>query len=227
MQEQLPLKLALRDDCTLDTFYPGDNQQALTQIKQMAQGRGELFVYLWGREGVGRTHLLQGACYSAQRRGAVYLSFADALQSPRVLEGLERLELVCLDDLEKMAGLPLWEEAFFHLYNRLRAVNRRLLVAAACAPKALPVQLADLQSRLTWGITYQLQPLNDEQLLAALQLRAKERGLVLTQEVGTFLIRRCTRSMPDLYLLLEKLDKASLVAQRRLTIPFIKSVLIL
>lgn len=226
--QQLPLGIDLRDDCTLETFFPGDNQQALSHVKQVAKGEGEPFLYLWGREGVGRTHLLQGACHWANRyqRTAFYLSLSpiNAL-NPAILEGLERLDLICLDDIEAISGIKEWEEALFHLFNRLRSLNRRLLVAANCAPKALAIQLPDLQSRLSWGVVYSLHSLDDENLLLALQLRAKERGLTLTDEVGAFLIRRCTRSMPELYTLLETLDKASLVAKRRLTIPFIKSAL--
>ncbi len=227
--EQLALSIGLRDDCTVETFYPGDNCQVLDQIQLISKGQGEQFIYLWGRDGVGRTHLLQGACNDAARlgMGAVYLPLSDlAKQSPSALvDGLERLGLVCLDDIDAICGKPEWEEALFYLFNRLRTANHRLIVAANCPPTSLPLKLADLQSRLAWGVTYQIQPLDDDQLLAALQLRAKQRGLELSNEVGAFLIRRASRAMPHLYELLEKLDKASLAAQRRLTIPFIKSVL--
>lgn len=228
MVNQLPLGIELRDDCTLETYYPGDNEQALNQVKQIARGIGEIFVYLWGREGVGRTHLLQGACHWANRyhRTSFYLSLKslDTL-SVAIFEGLERVDLICVDDIESIAGHPLWEEALFHLFNRTRANQSHLLVAANCAPKALGFRLPDLMSRLSWGVVYPLHLLDDANLLGALQLRAKERGLVLNDEVGAFLIRRFTRRMPELYGVLEKLDKASLIAQRRLTIPFVKSVL--
>lgn len=227
--DQLPLSLGLKDDKTLDTYYPGNNIQVMIQIKLMAQKEGELFVYVWGREGVGKTHLLQGACHWASNYqiSAMYLSLPEITQqrTPAVLEGLERIELVCLDDIETIAGNDIWEEALFHFFNRSRAAGQRLLIAGHTAPKSLPIKLADLHSRLTWGVTYQVHGLADEQLLEALQLRAKQRGLALSQEVGAFLIRRCTRSMPELYALLEQLDKASLAAQRRLTIPFIKAIL--
>lgn len=226
--KQLPLGIDLRDDRTLETYFPGQNEQALMQVKQIARGDGEPFVYLWGREGVGRTHLLQGACHWANRyqQTSFYLSFSSIKNlDPSIVEGLERIDLICLDDLEKIAGIKEWEEAIFHLFNRLRSQQRRLLVAADHPPKGLAITLADLSSRLSWGVVYLLQPLSDDDLLMALQLRARERGLLLSDEVGAFLIRRCTRSMPELYALLERLDKASLVAQRRLTIPFVKSVL--
>ncbi len=225
--QQLPLGLTLRDDCTLETYYPGDNEQALNSIKQMAQGLGEAFIFLWGREGVGRTHLLQGACHFANRlnRTAFYLSLANPQAHIKMLDDLERIDLICIDDIDAKCGDAKWEEALFYLFNRVRAAKHRLLMAADAAPKSLKIHLADLQSRLTWGITYQLHPLDDEQLLAALQLRAKQRGLELPREVGLFLIRRCARTMPELYETLTSLDKASLVAKRRLTIPFVKEVL--
>lgn len=226
--QQLPLGLALKDDCTLETYYPGANDLALWQIKQMAQGKGEQFAYVWGREGVGRTHLLQGACHYVSRflKTAFYFSLANPSSiSLKILEGLERIDLVCIDDIEAIAGMSEWEEALFHLFNRIRNANHRLLIAANCPPKALKIKLSDLNSRLMWGSIYQLHPLDDEQLIAALQLRAKQRGLELNTEVGAFLIKRCIRKMPVLYDMLEKLDKASLAAQRRLTIPFVKSVL--
>ncbi|MBN9288996.1 MAG: DnaA regulatory inactivator Hda [Gammaproteobacteria bacterium 39-13] len=227
--KQLPLSIDLRDDCTLETFYAGSNHQVLDQIKLSAQGIGEQFIFLWGREGVGRSHLLQGACHFAGRQGitAVYLPLLDLLQREptKLVEGLERLGLVCIDDIDAICGQPIWEEALFYLFNRLRTANHRLIIAANVPPKSLPLKLADLQSRFSWGVTYQIQPLDDEQLIAALQLRAKQRGLELSKDVGAFLIRRFARDMPHLYALLDQLDKASLAAQRRLTIPFVKSVL--
>ena len=227
--QQLPLGIALRDDCTLDTFYVGDNQQILEQLRLTAKGQGEQFIYLWGREGVGRTHLLQGVCNDASRfgQGAVYLPLAELKDHnpTKLVDGLERVNIVCLDDIETIAGNPPYEEALFYLFNRLRAANRRLLVGSNCPPALLPMKLADLKSRLAWGVTYQIQPLDDEQLIAALQLRAKQRGLELSHEVGMFLLRRAQRSMPHLYELLAQLDNASMALQRRLTIPFVKSVL--
>lgn len=226
--QQLPLGIGLRDDCTLETYYSGDNQQMLKHLQMVAKANGEQFTFLWGKEGVGRTHLLQGVCNDASRagQGAVYLPLAELRDnSPKLVDGLERLNVVCIDDVDAISGNSAWEEALFHLFNRLKAANHHLVVAANCAPASLSIKLADLKSRLAWGVTYQIQPLDDDQLVAALQLRAKQRGLELSQEVGLFLVRRALRAMPHLYELLDKLDRASLAAQRRLTIPFVKSVL--
>ncbi|MWV13222.1 DnaA regulatory inactivator Hda [Pseudomonas sp. R-28-1W-6] len=228
---QLPLGVRLRDDATFANYYPGANAAALGYVERLCEadaGWTESLIYLWGSDGVGRSHLLQAACLRFEQRGesVVYLPLAEVADyGPELLDNLEQCELVCLDDLEAVAGRPEWEEALFHLFNRLRDSGRRLLIAAAAAPRELPIGLADLQSRLTLALVFQLHALSDEDKLRALQLRASRRGLHLTDEVGRFILNRGERSMSALFELLERLDQASLQAQRKLTIPFLKEVL--
>jgi DnaA family protein len=228
---QLPLGVRLRDDATFANYYPGANAAALGYVERLCEadaGWTESLIYLWGGEGVGRSHLLQAACLRFEQRGeqAVYLPLAEVADyGPELLDGLDQAELVCLDDLDAVAGRADWEEALFHLFNRLRDAGRRLLLAATASPRELPVALPDLQSRLTLALVFQLHALSDEDKLRALQLRASRRGLHLTDEVGRFILTRGERSMSALFELLERLDQASLQAQRKLTIPFLKETL--
>ena len=228
MSHQLALNIHLRDDAAFSSFYPGENEEALEGVMQFIKTSKESFLYLWGQAGVGRSHLLQAACHDANERGlsAAYFSLKKLDQnSLDLLEGLEEIFLVCIDDIEGISGDLRWEEAVFHLFNRLRAKNTKLLVAANASPKEVAILLPDLKSRLSWGVTYQLHRLNDVHKLKALQLRAKCRGLTLSDAVGQFLLSRCDRGTTELFGVLEVLDKASLAEQRRLTIPFVKQVL--
>ncbi len=228
MGAQLPLNIQLRDDATLTSFYAGaDNPEALLAVTQMAQGVGEPFVYLWGPAGAGRTHLLQAASHAASECGmaSLYIPLQTKSLSSTILQGAEGIPLVCIDDIQNIAGQPGWEEGLFHLFNRIQMQKSRLLVAADVAPKNLKIILQDLQSRLSSGVVYQLHALNDEHKIKALQLRAIQRGLDLPDAVGGFLLSRCPRNMSELFLTLEKLDRASLAEQRRLTVPFVKQVL--
>ena len=228
---QLPLGVRLRDDATFANYYPGANAAALGYVERLCEaeaGWTESLIYLWGGEGVGCSHLLQAACLRFEQCGepAVYLPLREVADyGPELLDNLEQCELVCLDDLDAVAGRRDWEEALFHLFNRLRDSGRRLLLAANAAPRELPVQLPDLQSRLSLALVFQLQELAEEDKLRALQLRASRRGLQLSDEVGRFILTRGARSMSGLFDLLERLDQASLQAQRKLTIPFLKEVL--
>jgi DnaA family protein len=227
MSTQLALPLGLRDDATFDNFFLGVNQHCVTALIASASGSGYPFIYLWGQVGAGRSHLLQAACHLAtqKNRTSVYLPLFTPDLAPQILQDLEHINLVCIDDIEAIAQNKSWEEALFYLYNRMRDTGQTLLIAGAHPPQRLGLALPDLVSRLAWGVVFQLHTLSDEDKLAALALRSKLRGLVLSEEVGQFLLRRCPRDMSQLFSILDTLDKASLQAQRKLTIPFVKSVL--
>ncbi|MEH6473631.1 MAG: DnaA regulatory inactivator Hda [Halopseudomonas sp.] len=225
---QLTLSVGLRDDATLENFYSHHNDLAVQAVEGVAEGVGEPFVYLWGEAGAGCSHLLQAACHCAGRyqRSAFYLPLDQLkMHGPGVLDGLESLDLICIDQLQQVAGQPEWDEALFHLFNRIRDGGKDLLVAADVAPRQLAVALPDLASRLSWGVVFRIQALDDEGKLAALCARAHDRGIELSGEVAQFIFHRSPRQTSELFELLERLDQASLSAQRKVTIPFVKQVL--
>ncbi|MGQ7248934.1 DnaA regulatory inactivator Hda [Halomonas sp. V046] len=225
---QLPLGLGLRDDATFDNFHPGPNAALVDRLVHQFDAQGEPFLYLWGPPGAGRSHLLQAACHraSAEDRRALYLPLEELGHfPPLMLEDVERLDLLAIDDLDKVVGRKRWEEGLFHAFNRLRDSGRRLIIAASMPPRQLGVTLPDLASRLTWGVTFHLDGLDDDHRLAALQLRARIRGMQLPDEVARYILHRGPRALGDLFRALEVLDLASLSAQRKLTIPFVKKAL--
>lgn len=220
---QLPLRISLRDSANFANFLTGEN----AVVSHALQQGDEPFIYLWGGEGAGKTHLLQAACHAVTEAGgtAIYLPLAEAGFMPQMLEGMEQMSLVCLDELQAIAGKEEWEQALFHLYNRLRDSGNRLIAAADVAPAGLGLGLPDLVSRLGWGPVYQLQSLSDEEKAAALQLRAANRGMEMPPEVASYLMSRASRDMHELFALLERLDEISLAAQRKLTIPFVREII--
>ena len=225
---QLPLGLALKDSARFESFFTGQNQEAVQSLQSAAAGRGETLIYIAGPAGTGKTHLLQAACHLAaeHQRTTGYLPLQELLNlSVEIFQGLEQLDLVCLDDAQAVAGQDEWERGLFDLFNRLRDSGSTLLVAAAQRPDLAGFELPDLVSRLGWGVTYALKPLADDEVLAALAYRALGRGLELPEETASFLLKRIPRDLPSVFDLLDRLDEASMIEQRRLTIPFVKSVL--
>ncbi len=226
--EQLPLGMSLRDDATFDNFYGQANREIVLELKKTASGAGERVVYLSGVRGQGCSHLLQACCHYAHHHDlrSVYLPLEHLLSlSPEVLNNLETLDLICVDDLHLASGNRRWEEASFHLYNRIFDAKKAIVFGANVPPKGLNLSLPDLVSRLSFGIVFQLAPLTDEEKLDALITRAYRRGIKITEEVGKYLLSHSPRHMARLFGALEVLDKASLAAQRRVTIPFVKKVL--
>jgi len=227
--KQLSLPVNLRDDATFESFFVAQHQvEVVAQLRHFLTGGIDHYLFMSGSSGVGKTHLLQAVCLQAalQHLPASYIPLADYQQfSLDLLDNLEDMTLVCLDDIDAVAGNREWEEGLFDLYNRLHAKQCYLLITATLSPQASGFLLPDLVSRLNWGLRYVIQPLSDEDKLRALQLRAHQRGLQLNETVGWFLLHHYARDMTTLFTVLDKLDNASLVAQRKLTVPFVKDVL--
>jgi len=227
-QQQLTLNVQLRDDATLENFLcPTGAQPLLKALEQQLEEQGEPIIYLYGPADTGKSHLLQAACHLAETTPVIYLPLSDlAGYSPEeVLQGVESMALVCLDDVHAVMGNDAWELELFHFFNKAREQNCRLLVSAGCAPRELQLNLADLRSRLSWGIVYQLESLNDDERQSILCFRAARRGLQLSSEVSNYIIGRAPRALSQLLELLDTLDTASLVEQRSLSIPFVKKAL--
>jgi DnaA family protein len=225
--DQLPLGLRLADRAVFDTFWPRDNEQLVAHLRHTASGTAAGVTWLAGPHASGKSHLLQASCAlapAARRCGYFPLARLAAL-GPAALEGLPRLDLVCLDDVHLAAGDDNWERALFGLHRELEDSGGALIAAAPEPPGLIPWGLADLGSRFTAAAIYLLRPLGEGAQREALMLRAKVRGFELSEDVARWLQQRYPRDMATLYRLLDTLDSAALVAQRRLTVPFIRSVL--
>lgn len=226
---QLPLQVTLNDHAVFSSFLAGPNGEPVERLRSIALGTAsDSIFWLWGGGATGKSHLLQAVCAQAYRCDfrPVYLPLGELMSvGPDAVEGLERCDIACFDDIQLAAGDEEWETAVFRLFNRVLETGRSLIVAADCSPAGASFALPDLRSRFASGLVYHLQALDEDQRLEALQLRAKHRGLVMPDETAGFLIKRHRRDMRSLYGLLDSLDQASLAAQRRLTIPFVKSVL--
>lgn len=219
------LPVSLTDIETFASFYTGDNALLVNYLKGILDNQGFCSLYIWSAHLSGKTHLLHASCnYLSQKISYIPLKQYEML-NPDILLGLDDYDLVCLDDIDCIAGKIEWEEAIFDLFNRLLENNNsKLLITSNTPPKQVPFILPDLISRLEWGPVYQLKELSDDDKLRLLQLRSKLRGFELPTEVGLFLLKRVDRDMKTLSILLDKLDKITIEEQRKLTIPFIKTV---
>lgn len=227
---QLALMVQLPDDETFASFKGDVNQGVVSQLKsfiEQKQQNAHSF-YLFGLASTGKSHLLHASSSYAAHLGksSVCLSCAELMQLPvAVLEGLEQIDFICLDDIHLIADNTQWQQAIFDLYNRVLEQNNYLLISGDESAQQLGISLPDLVSRLSWGLTEQVKPMDDAEKVQALQYRATQRGLFLSDDVVKFLLNRFSRDMSSLIKSLDALDKASIQEQRKITIPFIKEVL--
>jgi DnaA family protein len=225
--QQLPLGVRLAETARFDRYVAGPNREVLEQLASASPPR---VLWLWGRRATGKTHLLQAACAaSGERAGSAAYLDLEAAESPAQLEGLDSLNLVCLDGLEKISTDPGWNAAIFRLHALMQDAapqhTRRLYVASTAPPASLRFQLPDLRSRLLAAAVHQLHEISDEDRIEVLEHRARGRGLDLPRDSATWLVHHLPRDLHTLCEALDRLDHAALVAKRRLTLPFLRQVL--
>jgi len=224
---QIPLQLTPLRDSRFENFVSGPNHGLVKVLKNLPNETGS-FVFLSGEEGCGKTHLLNASCVETRERQgrAFYLALKrlpkDAMAA---LQGLEHLDLVCVDDLHVIAGDRLWEEALFHCFNRIREANGRLLVSSRERLSALKFDLPDLASRLAWGLRLQMAALDDPDKLAVINLHSRALGVDLPEDVQQYLLKYHDRSIAALINTVENLHQAALIHKRRITIPLAREVL--
>ena len=226
MNQQLALTIQLNDEANLTNFCWGDNALLEKELLNSLNTFDAAFFYIWGDTGRGKSHLLQACCNYLSHKTSIYLPLKILKDfSPKCIENIGEPDLIAIDDIDAIVEDKAWEEALFHLYNRIRDSHNSLLVISSQQPLAsLSLKLPDLKSRLSSGLTAELLELNDEFKIKTIEAHAKSRGFILPTTVSEFLIKRTTRGMHELYHLVDRLDKESLAAQRKITIPFVKEI---
>jgi DnaA family protein len=218
---QLALGVRLRADAVFHSFAPGFNAEVVAALRSPSA----IPLWLWGGQGSGKTHLLQAVCADAGETSAYFPLNRSLALPPEALLGFETSPVLCLDDVDAVAGDPSWERALFRLFNEAAELRTRLVFAARLAPRQIGWCLDDWKSRAGACVVYQVRDLDEAGRVEALRLRAAQRGLQLPPETSEYLLKRMPRDLRSLFEILDELDEASLIAQRRLTIPFIRDAL--
>ncbi len=231
LARQLPLALRYPPDQRLDSFIEAP-AGFIAQLRMLAEGGSEDWLYLQGADGVGKTHLALATCAAAEVAGrrAAYLPLPAASGRLRsALEALEGNDLIALDGLDAIAGSRDDEVALFDFHNRARSNGHSgkvgVLYTARATPDALALTLSDLRSRLAQCTRIALSAIDEDGRRNVLRARAQRRGMVIEDAALDWMLRRVDRDLVSLTALLDQLDRASLAAQRRITVPFLREVI--
>ena len=227
-QGQLPLPLKLDRFAAFETFVADSNETLVRHLETVAHGERSDIIWICGAKGRGKSHLLQATCRAADRAGIrpMYLPLGtDGALDPDCLLGLDSIGLLALDQVDAVAGRPAWEARLFAVLEGMQSSGRPLLLAADTVPSAARFALADLASRAAAATVYRLNPLSDDGQRQALEEHARGLGLELDEATARYLLTRVEREVGELCRWLDRLDRASLVEQRRLTVPFVRKAL--
>lgn len=227
--KQIPLPISLPERAIFDNYVIGNNQLLFSSLQNLfTVGVEEQQILLWSRNSYGKSHLLSSVCHLAANldKQIAYVPMRDlAASDPAILDGMERLDAVCIDDLDLVTHDRTWATQLFNLINACRDRNTPLVLSSNQHPRELELAFEDLRSRLLWGAVYHLKRLSDEDLLASLFSRARSKGLEFPVEAADYLLKHFQRNTAALLEFLDQLDQESLSQKRRITIPLIKQVM--
>lgn len=216
--QQLPLSVQLRESASFETFYIGPNALAVNALRELD---GTVLIY--GAASSGRTHLLQAV---ARERRCPYLPLTELREmGPDALEGLSQPAVLCLDDLDAVSDDRDWAMALLRLLDARRSTRKLTVLSAGAAPDRANIALPDLRTRLMLCAVFGLKPLDDTDRETLLRERARARGLEMPPEVSAWLMKQLPRDAGSLLNALDALDRAALSAKRRLTVPFVQTVI--
>lgn len=227
MSAQLPLALRWPAHQRFSHFVVGAQPLARDLAAAAASEADAPSVFLSGPSGSGKTHLLIATCVATTEAGRVaqYVPLRDTPDdTTRLLRALGGSDVLALDDVDTLVGDREREIALFDLFNRCRAEATTLVFAASNAPAALGFALPDLVSRLSSCAQASLRVLDEAGRRAVLRSYAAERGIALDDTVLDWLFTRQARDLSALVALLDRIDVATLAAQRRVTVPFLRDV---
>ena len=221
---QIPLDVSLSEYMTFETFYLGPNKSVVDSLRD----EKNQLIWLAGLEGFGKTHLLHAFLNSHEHENkkVLYLPMSESQDfTPDILDNLAQYDLVAIDDIENIIGDMTWEEQLLKFYEDSYSTSNKILITANDTPKGLNFLLPDLSSRFNLALIERLRPMNEDEMIKAILIPSKARGFDLPEDSAKYLINRVPRDVSVLIDMIKLLDYESLSMQRKLTIPFIKTVL--
>jgi DnaA-homolog protein len=224
---QLTLDLCCGKKHDFDSFLGEGSEQICQQIKGIICCEPG-FVYLHGGVSVGKTHLLESSCRLVLSKGnnAMYLDMRNIhAWSPDVLSGLTGIGVVCLDNIESIAGNYAWEESVFNLYNRAVEAKTPLVISGEFLPKDIGFVLPDLRTRLGSGVSFHLYDLNDKGKINVMRNKALSMGFDLEDKHFEYIIHNYNRDLAMLLDLIEKIAAITFETKKKVSLSNIKTAM--
>jgi chromosomal replication initiator protein len=167
-------------------------------------------LFLYGRVGLGKTHLLRAIGYACQQRGlrVLYVSSEEftndlisAIRSqstPAFRDKYRSADVLLIDDIQFIAGKESTQEEFFHTFNTLHGQNKQIVVTSDRSPKGFITLEERLRSRFEWGLIADITSPDYETRLAILRSNAERLGRHVDADVLAAIAERMQSNIREL-----------------------------
>jgi len=198
---------------TFETFVVGaSNRLAHAASLAVAENPAKAYnpLFLYGRVGLGKTHLLRAIGNAASQRGLTVLYVSseeftnDLIHAIRThttqafRDKYRRIDVLLIDDIQFIAGKESTQEEFFHTFNTLHGQNKQIVITSDRSPKGLMTLEERLRSRFEWGLIADIQSPDYETRLAILRSNAERIGRDVDPEVLETIAHRMQSNIREL-----------------------------
>jgi chromosomal replication initiator protein len=232
----------LNDKYTFDNFVVGPcNRFAHAAAVGVSESPGQAYnpFFLHGNVGLGKTHLLQSACFSLLERDPkcriLFLScetfvnhFISALENgdlQKFRDKYRNIDVLVVDDIHVLANKVRTQEEFFHTFNSLYNAGKQIVLSSDSPPKDIPTLQERLVSRFKWGLVTEIEPPCYETRMAILKRKSRERGREIPDDVASLLAERIESNIRELEGAVTKLIGYASLSKQPVTRELVREVM--
>lgn len=246
--EQSPISASnaplLNERYTFEHFVIGkSNELAAAAAHAVSQAPGRVYnpFFIYGRTGLGKTHLMQAIAHEVLQRlpniRVTYLSteqftneMVSSIQKGRNAEFRRRFretDLLLIDDIHFLKGKEGTQDEFFHTFNALYEAGRQIVLTSDRPPAEIGGLEARLVSRFQWGMVADIELPDIEHRIAILQHKAELDHLELTfpRDVLRYIAEMVSSSVRELEGSIIKILAYASLKHRQIDLPLAQEAL--
>lgn len=220
---------------TFESFVVGaPNALACNAAHRIVEGGGRTFnpLFLFGASGLGKTHLMHAIAnaYALQHPGStiVYMNaeaftyrFTQSVGNKEAINDFKKTlraaDVLLVDDIQFIFGKTSTEQELFYTLSHFMECRRPVIMSADRSPAGLSGVGERMRSRLSGGVSAQLQGTTMDLRLSILKRKLTGQEHDLSEEVLTFLAQKITTNVRELEGALNRLLAQSSVSSRPIT----------
>ncbi len=197
-------------------------------------------LFIYGPSGLGKTHLLHAIVnrISEKFSGAKILYIKGDDFTNQLIEHLSRgtmnefkekyrrCDVLLIDDIQFLAGKASTQEEFFHTFNALYEDHKQIILTSDRPPRDIKPLEDRLVTRFEWGLLADIQPPDLELRIAILKKKAEDIGLIIPDDVLTFLAENLRHNIRQIEGAIKKLAALSFLSGREVTMDLAKGCII-
>ncbi len=241
--KKIKVNSQLNPDNSFDNFVEGEcNRLARAAGYAIAENPGKSAfnpMFLYGATGLGKTHLMNAIGLQAKMNypdlTVLYVSaelftqqFVDACKNKSTNDFThfyQLIDVLLIDDIHKLAGKDMTQDAFFQIFNHLHQSGKQLVISSDKPPVELQGIEQRLLSRFKWGLAADLQVPDVNTRIAIRQRKLRASGVEMPKDVIEYIAYSISTNVREMEGVLNSLLAQSILNKKTITMELARKMI--